>query len=49
MPISDKYKYISNDNKQNYHFCRLQLVVEMFGHPTRWTNQSKFNESPQGC
>ena len=24
--------YIPNDNIQNYHFCTLQLFVEMLGH-----------------
>ena len=24
--------YIPNEDTQNYHFCRLQLVVETFGH-----------------
>ena len=28
--ISDKLMYISNDVTQNYPFCRLKLVVEMF-------------------
>ena len=31
--MADKLMYIPNDNKQNYPFCRLQLVVETFGHP----------------
>ena len=39
--------YIYNDDKQNYHFCRLQLVVEKFGHSTQWKNQSKFIKSTQ--
>ena len=26
--MADKLKYIPNDDTQNYHFCRLQLVVE---------------------
>ena len=25
-----KLKYISNDDQQNYHFCRLKLFVENF-------------------
>ncbi len=29
--IADKFMYIYNDNTQNYHICRLQLVVETFG------------------
>ena len=38
---------MANDVKQNCPFCRLQLVVETFGHPTAWTNQSKLNKGPQ--
>ena len=26
--ITEKLMYIPNDNTQNWHFCRLQLVVE---------------------
>ena len=40
--ITDKLMYISNDVTQNYFFCRLQLVIETFGHSTKWTNESKF-------
>ena len=29
-----KLMYIPNDDTQNYPFCRLKLVVEMFEHPT---------------
>ena len=32
--MTDKLMYIPNDNTQNYLFCRLQLVVETFGHAT---------------
>ena len=39
--------YISNDDTQNKPFCKLQLLVEKFGHSTYWTNQSKLNKSPQ--
>ena len=28
--MADKLMYIPNDDTQNYHFCRLQLVVETF-------------------
>ena len=31
--------YIPNDDSQNYHFCRLQLVVETFGHSIYQRNQ----------
>ena len=34
---------------QNYPFCKLQLVCDSFEHPTLWTNQSKFDESPESC
>ena len=47
--MADKLEYIPNDDAQNYSICRLQLVVEMFGHSIKWSNQSKFNNSPQGC
>ena len=29
-----KKMYIPNDDTKNYHFCRLQSVVEMFAHLT---------------
>ena len=29
--MADKFIYISNDDTQNYLFCRLQLVVKTFG------------------
>ena len=32
--IADKLMYIPNNDKQNYPFCRLQLVVETIGHLT---------------
>ena len=32
--LADKLMYIPNDDTQNNPFCRLQLVVEMFGHST---------------
>ena len=41
--MADKLLYIPNDDKQNYHFFSLQLVVETFGKLTQWTNQAKFN------
>ena len=41
--MADKIEYIPNDDIQNYPFCRLQLVVKMFGQST---NQ-KLNKSPQ--
>ena len=30
--MNDKLMYISNDDKQNYPFCNLKLLVEKFGH-----------------
>ncbi len=41
-------KLFPNNDKQNYPFCTLQLMIEMFGHITKWTNQSKFNKIYQG-
>ena len=43
--------YILNDDTQNYplYSIRLQLVAETFVHEKKLTNQSKFNNSPQGC
>ena len=32
--MADKLMYIPNDVTQNYPFCRLQLVIDMFGHLT---------------
>ena len=32
--MTNKYMYITNDGTQNYHFCRLKLVVETFEHST---------------
>ena len=40
MTMPDKFMLIPNDDSQNYPLCRLQSVAE-----TKWTNQSKFNES----
>ena len=38
------YNYIPNYDTQNYPFCRVQLLVEKFGH-----NQLKLNKSPESC
>ena len=43
--MTDEFMYIHNDDTQNYPFCRLQLGIETFGHQSKLTNQSKFNES----
>ena len=32
--MANKLMYIPNDDTQYYSFCRLQLVVETFGHST---------------
>ena len=32
--MADTFLYIPNDDIKNYHLCRLQLVVERFGHLT---------------
>ena len=32
--MADKLMYIPDDDTQNYPFCRLQLVIETFGHST---------------
>ena len=39
--MNGKLMYIPNDDTQNHSFCRLQLVVETFKHPTyEPTNQN---------
>ena len=30
------YNYFPNDALQNYHFCRIQLVIQTFEHPISW-------------
>ena len=35
--MDEKLMYISDDDTQNYPFCRLQLVFETFGHSVKWT------------
>ena len=37
--MADKFMYIPKDDAKKYVFCRLQLVVETFGHSTYETNQ----------
>ena len=39
--------YMPNDDTINNPFCRLQLVVETFGHLIFWTNQWKLNKVPK--
>ena len=41
--MADKLMYIPNDDTENHPFCTLQSV-ETFGHPTKWTNQSKVHK-----
>ena len=45
--IADKLIYNPNDNTHNYPFCGFNLLVKIFGHSTKETNQSKFNKSYQ--
>ena len=47
--MADNLISFNNDNTQNYTFCRLQLVDQIFGHSTKCTNQSKFNNSHKSC
>ena len=30
--MAEKFMYTYNDNTQNFHFCRLQLEVEIYKH-----------------
>ena len=45
--MADAFMYILNDDSQNYPFCRLQLVFEMFDHKIKKKKKSKLNKSPQ--
>ena len=45
--VADKLMYFPNDDIQNYTFCRLQIVIKMFGHSTEWTNKSNSIKSPK--
>ena len=45
--MTDRLMYIPNEDTQNCPFWRLQLVVETFGHSTKWANQSKLIEVPK--
>ena len=38
--MANKSMYIPSNDTQNYPVYRLKLVIEMFGHSTKWTNQS---------
>ena len=44
---ADELIYIPNKDTQNYFFCWLQFVVEIFGYLTKWINQSKYFEIPK--
>ena len=39
--------HVRINNIQIWPFCRLNLVVETFGHSAKWTNELKFNKSLQ--
>ena len=44
--MADNLMYISNDDTQNFPFCRLQLEVETFGHSiNESTNQNSIQVS----
>ena len=43
--MADRLMYIPNNDAQNNHFCRLQLIVETFGQSTSWTSQLKLNKN----
>ena len=45
--MADKLMYIPNDNTQNYHFCRIKLMVAKFDHSTKLTNQKNSLKSPK--
>ena len=42
--MADRFMYITNNDTQNYLFCRLQLVLEKFG-----LDYLKHNLSPKSC
>ena len=45
--MTDKLMYIPNEDTQNYPFCRLQLVVETFGHSTSEPNNLNSTKVPK--
>ena len=45
--MTDKLTYITNNDTQNYSFCKLQLVVKTFNTQLNEPNQAKFNKSPK--
>ena len=45
--MANRLMYIPNDATQNYLFCRLELVVETFGHLTLWTKKTNRIKAPK--
>ena len=45
--MADKLMCTSNDDTQNYPFCRLQLVVKTFGHSTYDNEPTNQNSIPK--
>ena len=43
--MDNKLIYIPNEDKQDYPFCRLNLLVEMFIHYKFITNQNSVAEA----
>ena len=41
--MADKLMYIPNDDTQNYPLCRLQLVIEKFGHSSQLNEPTNQN------
>ena len=41
--MADLLMYIPNDDRQNYLFCRLQLLGETFEHLTEWTLTNQYS------
>ena len=47
--MPDKLKFIPIDDTQNYPFGRLQLLVETFGHLTKWPQSWKAKIKKHCC
>ena len=45
--MADKLIYIPIDDDTKLPLCSIQLEVETFGNSAKWSNQSKFKNSPQ--
>ena len=41
--MADELMYFPNDYEHNYPVCKLQVVIDSFGHSTE-SNQSKFKK-----